>query len=175
MLDLIVGSMFSGKSTELIRRMQRAKSIGKACLMVNHSKDTRVAQNKVGTHSKLTVDAVHLPSIQALIEVLRRSTYDAVFVDEAQFFTDLESVAELAYHYDITLAGLVSDYQQNIFGKLHLLMCKADDIQFQRALCAVCRDGTPASFSKRVQGGSEQVLVGAEEYMAVCRKHSRRY
>ena len=46
MLDLIVGSMFSGKSTELIRRMQRAKSIGKACLMVNHSKDTRVAQNK---------------------------------------------------------------------------------------------------------------------------------
>ena len=95
---------------------------------------------------------MHLPSIQALIEVLRTSTYDAVFVDEAQFFMDLESVAELAYHYDITLAGLVSDYQQNIFGKLHLLMCKADDIQFQRALCAVCRDGTPASFSKRVQG-----------------------
>tara|TARA_B100000674_G_C37874458_1_gene931236 strand:+ start:509 stop:973 length:465 start_codon:yes stop_codon:yes gene_type:complete len=151
--------------------MQRAQSIGKSVLMVNHARDTRVASNKVGTHANLLVDAIHVKSINELSGHLKQKAYDAIFIDESQFFEDLLSVESLVHTYDVTLAGLVSDFQQNIFGSMHKLLCKADDVQFMRALCAVCCDGTPASFSKRKTGGTQQVQVGASEYLAVCRMH----
>lgn len=169
-LHIICGPMFSGKSSELIMRYKRQSAVRKRCLMVNHASDVRVSGNAAATHSGTRVNGIKASSILEVLKHLNTIEVDSIFIDEAQFFDDLHQVRQLAQYYEVHLAGLVSDYQQNPIGKLHMLMCAADNITFCRALCHMC--GKPAPFTRRVVQGDQQILVGAvSEYRAVCRGH----
>ena len=94
-----------------------------------------------------------------------------VAIDEGQFFMDLvESVLKMVNKYTlhVIVAGLNGDYQQHPFGRVHELLPHVDDLQFCRAYCSVCQNGTLASFTQRVSGGDAQVEVGSS-YQSVCR------
>ena len=173
-LEIIMGCMFSGKSTELIRRVHRFQSIGKRVCVINHTTDTRT-DDAVETHYGEKVSALKYVHLMNFIEVGHALTYDVICIDEAQFFGDLfSSVITLVdiYGLHVIVAGLSGDFQRNHFGEMHLLIPKADDIHFCKAYCGLCKDvNKPAVFTKRLTDSKELVDIGASgKYVAVCRK-----
>ena len=152
-LTLILGCMFAGKSTELLKHRE-----GKT-LIINHEFDTRTTGVK--TH-----DGVEVPArkCSVLPDASETSSYDTVLVDEAQFFDSLDGVENLAPN--VVVAGLNGDYLQRPFGKILDLIPKASDVIFLKAACA-CDE--PASFTKRISGGTDLVSVNSE-YIPVCWK-----
>ena len=148
MLELILGPMYSGKTTALLSR--RSGNV----LIVNHEFDTRV--NGVGTHDGIEAHAIKCKVLPRL------SGYDMYLIDEAQFFDSLEGVESLAPH--VVVAGLSGDYMRRPFGKLLELIPKADKVTF---LKAKCKCGAPASFTKRISTSKDLVNIGAD-YIPVC-------
>lgn len=148
MLELILGPMYSGKTTALLSR--RSGNV----LIVNHELDTRV--NGVGTHDGIEAHAIKCKVLPRL------SGYDMYLIDEAQFFDSLEGVELLAPH--VIVAGLSGDYMRRPFGKLLELIPKADKVTF---LKAKCKCGAPASFTKRLSTGKYIVNAHAD-YIPVC-------
>lgn len=168
-LTLLVGCMFSGKSTELIRRVKCLKSIGHTVLVINHSKDKRYSTvEEVVTHSGNAMGAIKCDTLDT-IDVRE---FEVVAIDEAQFFPDLfENVLKfLNLKKKVLVAGLISDYKREPIGQVPELISKADEIVQLRAYCSVCKNGTLASFTKRISKETEQVVVGVNKYVAVCRQ-----
>jgi len=167
-LELIIGSMYSGKSTELMRRVKRVKSIGMHCLVINHSNDTRVDGEFVQTHDGSTLAAVKTDDL-LLVNI---KPYDTIAIDEAQFFNNLRTAVMLmveTHKKHVIVAGLSGDYLRQPFGEILQLMPLADDVEYKRALCKLCaHPGRLASFTKRISDEKETVSVGST-YMAVCR------
>ena len=172
-LELIMGCMFSGKTTELIRRIRRFQSIGKKVCVINHNADTRTT-DKVETHYGDNVKAMKYVHLMNFVnDYSNTQTYDVICIDEGQFFGDLyKAVLTLVEGYDlkVIVAGLSGDYRREPFGDILKLILKADDFMFCTAYCGICKDGTVAPFTKRISEGKEQVDVGAgDKYIAVCR------
>jgi thymidine kinase len=167
-LELIFGSMYSGKSTELMRRVNRVKSIGMRCLVINHLNDTRADGDFVKTHDGSTLTAVKTSDL-LLVNI---NPFDTIAIDEAQFFNNLKTAVMLmveTHKKHVIVAGLSGDYLRQPFGEILELVPFADDIEYKRALCKRCsHPGRPASFTKRVSNETETVSV-ASTYMAVCR------
>jgi len=167
-LEIIMGGMFSGKSTELIRRVHRHKIIGKRILVINSSTDTRSSEDIIKTHDSKCYSCIKVSNLN---ETQWRD-YDVVAIDEVQFFTGLYDFVEHLLHFGkhIILAGLDGDYKQQKFGELFDVIPLADDIIKLHALCMDCKDGTRAPFSKRCSKSTQQELVGdIDIYKAVCR------
>ena len=173
-LELILGCMFSGKSTELIRRVRRYQSIGKKVCVINHNADTRTG-DKVETHYGDTVKALKCVHLSNFMNSGTFTAFEVICIDEAQFFGDLYdmvmSMVDL-YGLHVIVAGLSGDFQRNHFGEIHRLIPKADDIHFCKAYCGMCKDmNKPAVFTMRLSKSVELVEVGAsDKYVAVCRK-----
>ena len=168
-LTLLVGCMFSGKSTELIRRVKCLKSIGHTVLVINHSNDNRYSTvEEVVTHSGNAMKAIKTDTLDS-VDV---RDYDLIAIDEAQFFPNLfENILKfLNLKKKILVAGLISDYRREPIGQVLHLISKADEIVQLRAYCAICKNGTLASFTKRISKETEQVVVGVDKYVAVCRQ-----
>lgn len=162
--------MYSGKSTELIRRVNRFKSIGKKVLVVNHSIDNRYTEKEVVvSHSGSAIESIKTDSIQN-IDV---GEYDVIAIDEGQFFEDLYT--RVLFWTDnqqktVVIAGLSGDYERKPMGDLLSLIPHCDDLSFTRAYCSSCRNGTSATFTKRLTDDTKQVVVGTTDmYSAVCR------
>jgi thymidine kinase len=171
-LEIIMGSMFSGKSTELIRRIRLQQVMGRSVRVVNHALDDRKGcLEAVRTHDATEFRAVKYPTLEKFMF----DGVDTVAVDETQFFGNLREWVEygLSEGKHIILAGLDGDFKQHKFGELLDVVPLADNVTKLRALCMFCKDGTPGPFTYRNPGvgRGEQVLVAAEDcYKAVCRK-----
>ena len=167
-LEIVIGSMFSGKSTELLRRVKRSSSIGMKCLVINHSLDTRVNGDFVQTHCGTKISARKTDNLN-LLDV---SHFDVIAIDEVQFFSNLkefifENVEKKRKH--VIMVGLSGDSNRAPFGEILSIIPLADNLIYKRALCAICRDGTLASFTKRIS--SEKKIVSIDsKYLPVCRK-----
>lgn len=170
-IEIIVGCMFSGKSSELIRRVKRHQAINESVLVINSSKDTRSPQEVIRTHNSDTLSCV---KVSDLSELGTKHTYDVVAIDEAQFFTGLKSFVEtiMGTTKTIIIAGLDGDFRQRPFGEILDLVPMADEVLKLHALCMICKDGTLAPFTRRFCEDHEtQELVGDHDiYKAVCRK-----
>jgi thymidine kinase len=167
--------MFAQKTTELLRRIRRYKSIGYEVLVVNYAKDTRYGSNTIASHD---VDTYHATCVDHLAEIdaeLRKGAYKVLVVDEGQFFDDLYTCIttwadELDIH--IVVAGLDGDSERKPFGDILRLVPHAEEVERLTAFCAVCRDGTAATYSRCFVAKDGQVAVGAGDmYKPVCRKH----
>ena len=176
-IQIIIGPMYSGKSTELIRRCNNYEAINQKVLVLNHSLDTRCEQNLVQTHSKTTKIAVKTNS---LIDYFKKNkdifeSYKVVAIDEAQFFEDLYDFVLLIEKNDIVIviAGLDGDCFRKPFGQILECIPLADEVTKLHAMCMMKKDGTRASFTKRlasVEPQSGQIDIGAQDkYLAVCR------
>ena len=172
-LELIVGCMYSGKSSELIRRVKRLDTIQQSYIIYNSSIDTRYGTHGIYTHNKN-----HLPSFitDSLLNQIDTSGYQqatTIFIDEAQFFPDLCQFVKIAvdqHNKHVVVIGLDGDSEKHNFGQIHQLLPHCDNITKLKALCSLCKDGTPAIFSKKIVNTSQVVDVGStDKYMAVCR------
>ena len=172
-LEIILGPMFSGKSTELLRRTSRYEAIGKKIFLINHAIDTRT-QNAVKTHANHTKMAVKTDALMPLIKLPEFQESDIIGIDEAQFFTDLYEFILAIENTDkiVILSGLDGDYKRKPFGKILECIPLCDTVTKLSAMCMQSKDGTPAIFSKRIIKNNQQTLVGdIDEYIAVNRNN----
>lgn len=179
-IEVVTGSMFSGKSEELIRRMRRAKYANQKIVVFKHSSDNRYNDTKVASHSQIFIEAIPVSTVEDMKKIIRDEYKDVkvVGIDEAQFFgeTIVEFCTELADNGKrVVVAGLDQDFRGEPFSPMDKLMAKAEYVDKFNAICACC--GNPASRTQRLVNGQPAyeddpiVLVGASEsYEARCRK-----
>lgn len=173
-LELIIGPMFSGKSTELIRRIRMLQKIDKKVLVTKPIIDNRYISDKITSHNYESVDCLVLHTLSEISDKDIIS-YDTIIVDEGQFFPDLLTTVVRwidNYPINIIVGGLDGDFQRQPIGQILHLIPYADKCYKLNSLCSICKDGTKASFSFRSVKSSDKILVGgSESYIPVCRKH----
>ena len=173
-IEVIMGCMFSGKSTELIRRLKRHRAINEKILVINSSKDTRSADSVIKTHNWETFACIKVFDLNSVFDIIKDDAYDVIAIDEAQFFTGLRDFVELIGPTvkRIIIAGLDGDFLQRPFGEIFRVLPMADEVLKLHALCMECKDGTLAPFTKRYsEDTTTQELVGDHDiYKAVCKK-----
>lgn len=181
-LELIIGPMYAGKSTELIRLINRFKCLGKNVLVINHSFNNRYGSSSLTTHNRDSFDECII--LERLCDILKEENVedfekfnkaDVIVIEELQFFTDAYgSIVEWIDHLGkcVVAAGLDGDAKKQPFGDVLRLIPHAEKVRKLNALCKRCGDGTKAHFSKRTTLEDETILVGSDDvYEAVCRKH----
>lgn len=176
-VEVICGSMFSGKTEELIRRVRRAQIAKQKVQIFKPVIDDRYSKEHVTSHSALQLDAQTIQNPEEILTLLEDNTR-IVGIDEAQFLSP--SVVEITQRLAnrglrVIVAGLDLDYRGVPFGPMPLLMAVSEFVTKMSAICTNC--GNPASRTQRRAarrndpGGSEQVVVGAEDiYEARCRR-----
>jgi thymidine kinase len=168
-IEVICGSMFSGKTEELIRRLRRAEFARQDLILFKPSVDIRYSDKNVVSHRGTEFNAVLVASSKEILNAVKDQK--VVAIDEAQFFdTDLVEVAsELAGRgIRVILAGLDMDYTGAPFGPMPALLAAAEYVSKVHAICVSC--GNLAQFSNRLVSDTDQVMLGAvEEYRPLCR------
>ena len=177
-LELICGSMFSGKSEELIRRVKRATYAKQEVKVFKPAIDNRYSEEAVVSHNGTSMTSHVISSSAEIWDNISEST-DVIAVDEVQFFgesiiDDLSMLADKGYR--VIAAGLDMDFRGEPFGVVPDLMAVAESVTKLQAVCSVC--GSPASRTQRLIDGKPAsyddpvILVGASEsYEARCRHH----
>jgi thymidine kinase len=175
-VEIILGCMFSGKSTELLRRCNRYQAIGKNIILINHIIDTRT-DSSIKTHDGTKNVAVKLTKLMSLLEdkQYRDMLYasSVIGIDESQFFEDLVEfvLAIERLNKIVIIAGLDGDSNRKPFGQILQCIPLCDEVVKLTAMDMVKKDGSAAIFTKRVTQDNQIVLVGAEEsYQAVSRE-----
>jgi thymidine kinase len=169
-----MGNMFSGKTSELIRRLKRYKVIGKKIVVINSTKDTRSPEEVLKTHDGVEFPCLKIDHISHCIISEAFCDAEIVAIDEAQFFTDLKDFVGMCLFLkkSVIVTGLDGDYKQRKFGEVIDCIPMASDVIKLSALCMDCCNGTPGPFTKRIIQSDEIELVGGNEsYKAVCRRH----
>ncbi len=175
-VEVICGSMFSGKTEELIRRVRRAQIARQKVQVFKPSIDNRYGKERVSSHNGMHWDAVPVDRAERILELVEEDT-DVVAVDEAQFFDwEIARVCEVLADRGVRVivAGLDMDFRGEPFGPMPLLMAQAERVDKLQAICVRC--GRPASRTQRLINGRPAsvddpvILVGASEvYEARCR------
>ncbi len=181
MLEVICGSMFSGKTEELLYRLRRAEYAKKNVLTIKHKIDNRKSFSCIVSHDGQQREAYPVTSCEEGVETLARlsgETIDVIGIDEIQFFPE-ESVPVIHDCIErglrVIVAGLDMDFRGEPFGIVPTLMALADEVVKLRAICMTC--GGEANHTQRLINGQpanyddETILVGGEEcYEARCRR-----
>lgn len=190
-IEVILGPMFSGKTTELIRRMRRFKLANFKCVILKYGKDVRYSENDITTHDLQTLHAVPCYNLKVWHCLLAKifaicftglshgfqmykseaNEYEVIGIDEAQFFPDLiEFCEELANRGKIVIvAALDGTYRRMAFGDILQLIPLAESVIKLSAICMSCFQN--ASFTKRISAEKAvEIIGGADKYMAVCRE-----
>tara|TARA_Y100000590_G_scaffold204266_1_gene231692 strand:+ start:1032 stop:1598 length:567 start_codon:yes stop_codon:yes gene_type:complete len=168
-IEVICGSMFSGKTEELIRRIRRAQIAKMSTAIFKPKIDSRFSTKHIVSHNKekMVSHVIKNPS-----DILKLGLKNKVIgIDEAQFFDDslIEISRKLASKGKrVIVAGLDTDYRGTPFGPMPAIMCEADYLDKLRAICIKC--GNPASYTQRTTSDDAQVVIGElDKYEARCR------
>lgn len=168
-IEVICGSMFSGKTEELIRRLKRAKIANLKVEIFKPAMDTRYHEQDIVSHDENAIQSTPIDNSQTIL--LLASDVDVVGIDEAQFFDDQlpEVCDQLALRgIRVIIAGLDMDYLGKPFGQMPYLLAKADYITKLHAICVKCGNIANYSFRKKPLPG--QILLGEKEvYEPRCR------
>ena len=186
-LELIIGPMYSSKSTRLVEIYKQCKFCNIPVSIINHTIDKRYHDTMLSTHDK-----VMAPCLQAnkLSDIWTNSGFiesgnqsdkyahnllkssDVILINEGQFFPDLYEVVVdmLNNNKKVYVCGLDGDFERKKFGTILDLIPLCDKVNKLTSLCSLCRDGTPCIFSMRLTTETEQTVVGSDNYIPVCRK-----
>ena len=169
-IEVVCGSMFSGKTEELIRRMKRAKFAKQKVEIFKPSLDTRYSDVDVVSHDQHSIPSTPIDSSSTI--ALLSSDIDVVGIDEAQFLDDgvVDVCNDLANRgVGVIVAGLDMDFQGKPFGPMPALCAIADEVTKVHAICVKC--GALAYISHRLVANDKRVLLGEQmEYEPLCRE-----
>lgn len=179
-LEVICGSMFSGKSEELIRRLRRAKYANQKVVAFKHSSDDRYDSTKLASHSQNFIEGIPVANVEEMEKLLLTEYCDSevIGIDEVQFFGEdvvklVEKMANMGKR--VIVAGLDQDFRGEPFHPMPELLIRAEHVDKLNAICMSC--GSPASRTQRLVNGEPAyyddpiIMVGAaESYEARCRK-----
>jgi thymidine kinase len=173
-IEVITGSMFSGKTEELIRRLKRARFARQKVEIFKPVVDTRYASNEVVSHDDHSIPSSSVENSATIL--LLSSDVEVVGIDEAQFFDKglIEVCSKLADQgLRVIVAGLDMDFKGQPFGPMPAIMAIADYVTKVHAICVRC--GQVAQFSHRLIPVDKQILLGEEnEYEPLCRECYRK-
>ena len=167
-LELILGPMFSGKTTELFRRLLRCAAARENCLLIKYDRDNRYSESHASTHDEQMLNAT---SLKVLKPICDNTSFDVIGIDEGQFYPDIvEAVNTLVSQGKrVIISALDGDFMMRPFGDVLQLVPKADSVIKLNAVCALCHKD--ASFTRRISAETQvEVIGGADKYVATCRK-----
>jgi len=177
-LTLILGPMFSGKSSAILAKIRRAQVLGWKTLNITNNIDIRydISGSRIITHDKAFVEALGVKVLKGVCDGEEYRSARLIVIEEAQFFSGLYDFVVRAVEVDgkdVIVVGLDGDSDRRPFGEVLQLIPLADEVVRLSALCKLCGDGTPAIFTALVNGvKSEQICVGgADMYQPLCRQH----
>ena len=180
-LKVILGCMFSGKTSELIKEYRKWTACGFDCLMINHLSDKRYSdsEEKTFSHKK---DAVHSINIgDKLFDFFKKesfiSRYQVILINEGQFFEDLYKFTDYLvnkHNKKVFVCGLDGDFQRKKFGPLLDIIPLCDDLVKLNAICGECKINN-GIFTHRLSNEKEQTVIGSENYVPLCRKCYNQY
>ncbi|MBQ6226654.1 MAG: thymidine kinase [Bacteroidaceae bacterium] len=169
-VEVVCGSMFSGKTEELIRRLRRAQFAKQKVEIFKPAIDVRYSEEEVVSHEGNSIPSTPVDSSASILLMAQES--EVVGIDEAQFFDDhiVEVCNELAARgIRVIVAGLDLDFKGQPFGPMPALLAIADEVTKVHAICVRC--GALAYVSHRIVAGEKQVLLGEkQEYEPLCRE-----
>jgi len=170
-ITLILGPMFSAKTTELIRQYNRNTLGGKKCIMVKYSGDERYDNNAVVTHDGIKVQAIKCSQLSQVYDQI--INYDVICIDEIQFYTDGDEICDRLANQGkkVYACGLSGTYKRTEFPVISKLIPKVEKIKFLTAICK--ENGNEASFTKldlEETEGKIEIIGGSEKYRAVDRE-----
>jgi thymidine kinase len=172
-LGLILGCMFSGKTTALIDIYEQSQKEGKEVCVINYSGDTRYHDSMLSTHDKKMIPcafASRLAELWVSHVITQIHVADVILINEGQFFPDLyEIVYSMVEEYGKTVyvCGLDGDFNRNKFGQLLDLIPLCDTVKKLRADCHICDN--EGLFSHRITAEKGQVVIGSDNYIPLCR------
>ena len=180
-LSIVIGPMYSGKSTYLLNKINNSYKNNENILVINHIIDIRYNKDKITNHNNISTDCISFTNLNEIFDYVKNHSLlieniNHIYIDEAQFFTDLEDVvSNLLTTYSnlkITCVGLDGDFQQNVFnnGQLLKLIAKAENVIKLSSKCYICKN--KAFFTKRISDDKNQILVGSNNmYVPSCYIH----
>jgi len=184
-LELYLGPMYSGKTSKLLEIYKQCSFCNIPVTVVNHCSDTRYHESMMSTHDKVMIPCIQTRRLTDIWENrsvdnpfdenssnhLKIRSAEVILINEGQFFDDLyECVLDMLKEKKrVCVAGLDGDFQRNKFGQILDLIPYCDKIQKLTSICSLCRDGTPGIFSMRLTNEKEQMIIGSDNYIPVCR------
>jgi thymidine kinase len=172
-LEIILGPMKSGKTTKLIEIYKQYKYCNIPILVINHMYDTRYSNNELVSHDNIKIDCIMVNTIkQAYHDNNCFNDFNVILINEAQFFEDLYEyvLIMLNQNKNIYISGLDGDFKKCKMGQILDLIPHSDNVVKIHSLCGICKNGNKAIFSKRITYEKEQVVIGFDNYIPVCRK-----
>jgi len=188
-LELILGPMFSGKSSRIVEIYKQCEFCNISVAVINHTIDNRYDDELLSTHDKVKIpcmkterlmdlwnesidledELTNIPQVQQKIKV---ATSEVILINEGQFFPDLEDFVRLLLNNGkkIYICGLDGDFERKKFGNILDLIPLCDKVTKLTSLCSLCKNGTPGIFSMRLTNETDQTVVGSDNYIPVCRK-----
>ena len=179
-LELIYGPMFSGKTTKLIERFNDLKTFRK-CLCINYALDNRYSTNKIVSHDQIEIDCIIITNFEELFSKTNFNDFmeaQWILVNEAQFFSNLKIWTEFCIkilNKNLIVSGLDLDYKRNQFGELLDLKKMATQIYKMSGKCGNTNCINFSVFSHRVSCNKELILIGTNEYIALCKNCYKMY
>jgi thymidine kinase len=188
-LELIIGPMFSGKTSRLVDIYKQCKFCNISVTVINHTIDNRYDEELLSTHDKVKIPCIKTERLLDLwaesinleddIEIIPRSKdkckiriSEVILINEGQFFPDLEEFVRILLNdgKKVYICGLDGDFERKRFGTILDLIPLCDKVTKLTSLCSLCKNGTPGIFSMRLTNETDQTVVGSDNYIPVCRK-----
>ena len=184
-LKLWIGPMFSGKTTQLIQAYKKYTFIGKTVCVINYTADNRYHETMLSTHDKVMIPCIQTNRLMDVWNYkdledeyspiaenhMKMRSAEVILINEAQFFEDLVECVEsmLQENKTIYISGLDGDFERKKFGNIIDLIPLCDKVTKLASLCNLCKNGTPGIFSLRLTSDKQQMLIGSDNYIPVCR------
>jgi len=168
-LKVILGPMFSGKTTELIRIYNKYWSCNIRCCIINHISDKRYDEEKMSNHNGVMLPSHNLNQLQESLHLI--VNYDIFLINEGQFFEDLYDIVNLLVNMHkkrVYVCGLDGDYKRRKFGSILDIVPLCDEVVKLKAICKKCKR-KPGIFTHRLSNEQEQTVIGNNNYMSLCR------
>ena len=170
-LEIIIGPMFSGKTSKLLEIYKQCKFCDIPVVIINYDLDKRYHDTMVSSHDKIMAPCIQANKLSDIIYNTEVINSEVILINEGQFFEDLyETVVDmLKEKKKIYIGGLDGDFERKKFGKILDLIPLCDKITKLVSLCSLCKNGTPGIFSMRLSQEKEQTVIGSDNYIPVCR------
>jgi thymidine kinase len=171
-LQLIIGPMFSGKTSSIINLQNQYKFSKMNVCVINYAEDKRYDENKLSTHDKVMIECFNTLQLQNILHIDFINKFDVFLINEGQFFNDLFNQVKLLvekHNKIVHVCGLDGDFKRNGFQQITQLIPIADSIEKKQSICMNCENGTKALFSHRISNETQVKVIGASNYIPLCR------